>query len=128
MDVLLQENLAPFVTWYWLATVAIMTVVGQFTSTRLFTRQRAYNTADRAQWFWWWGRESLPLHPILTGLLLGAAWVDPGGAGWSRYASMAYFGAAGCFSLFAWMILRGYLKKRGIEVRLPGSTYPPPSK
>jgi hypothetical protein len=115
--------------WPFWATVLVFTAIGQFTSTKLFTRERAYRLWPTwwAKHFWWWGRESLMLHPIAAGLVLGCMWFDPEGAGWNRIASGMYFAAAGFVSMVAWALLKGALKLRGITVRLPGeSTLPPP--
>ncbi len=110
--------------WPFFAVLAVFTIIGQFTSTRLFTRERAYGREPH--WLWYWGRETLPLHPIATGSLLGLFWQDPEGAGWGWQASVAYFASAGVCSLFAWMLIKGKLKERGIDLKLPGSSVPPP--
>tara|TARA_R100000656_G_scaffold104176_1_gene76159 strand:+ start:189006 stop:189467 length:462 start_codon:yes stop_codon:yes gene_type:complete len=116
-----------------IGTVLVFTIIGQFTSRRLFTRERAYKKQKSAwykfwenQWFWWWMRESLPLHPIMSGALLGLVWQDPEGHGWAPLASMSYFALAGVLSLFSWAVIRGVLKKRGIDLVLPGESVRPP--
>jgi hypothetical protein len=107
----------------------IFMVVGQFMSTRVFTKARAYKKRPGpwykfwdAQWFWWWGRESLPVHPILAGGLVGLLWQNPEqmDPAWPLIASVAYFAGAGVISLFAWVLLRSEAKKRGIDLQLPG--------
>lgn len=117
------STLLTFDRWPFWAIAVIFAVVGEFTNKRLFTRGRAY-AKGRYQSFWWWGRESLPLHPICTGYLLGFfAWNDPEGAGWSRIASGAYFAFAGATSLFLWVIIKGIAKQRGVDLELPGATH-----
>ncbi len=116
--------------WPFWAAVLVFTVVGQFTSKNLFTRERAY-AKYAVRWhkhFWWWGRETLMLHPIVSGFLLGSVWRDPEGAGWKLVGSQMYFAVAGAVSLFFWSILKGIAKKRGVAITLPGesSTPPPP--
>jgi hypothetical protein len=117
---------APFV-----GVFLILLVVGQYASTRLFTKQRAYAFYGRDQkgiwtWRWWyWGRETLPLQPITAGVLIGILWVDPEQAGWNRAASVGYFASAGALSLFGWAVLKGYAKKKGIVLTLPGESLPP---
>lgn len=113
--------------WSFWAAVLIFTVIGQFTSTKLFTRERAYTEWGSA-WknhLWWWGRESLMLHPIAAGCVLGALWRDPQGLGWPLVGSMMYFGVAGVISMGAWAVIRGFAKKRGVELTLPGQSKPP---
>jgi hypothetical protein len=113
--------------WPFLTVMLVLAVMGQFTSKHVFTRERAYRQG-RGQWFWWWARESLMVHPLATGALLGFfLWVDPEGHSWNRTASSAYFAGAGACSLFLFALLRGMLKKRGIKLTLPGESKPPPA-
>jgi hypothetical protein len=116
--------------WPFWAVALVFTIIGQFTSTKLFTRQRAYAPRDKAwqRWLWFWGRETLMLHPIAAGLFLGYfVWLDPEGRGWPRVGTAFYFAAAGVVSMGLWAIIRSIAKARGVEVRLPGqSTVPPP--
>jgi len=123
--------------WPFIMVVLIFTVVGQFTSLRLFTRERAYLRRSgpvyrfwENRWFWWWSRETLPIHPIVSGALLGLLWRNPEGAdpAWKWIADVTYFAGAGVMSLFAWAILRGVLKNRGIDLGLPGDSLSPPPK
>jgi len=140
MDDLLSSLSGPLLAhWPFVSVMAILTVVGQVSSKSFFTRDRAYLKQKasafykfwEAQWFWWWGRETLALHPIVSGALIGLIWQNPEGAdpAWKLIASVVYFAAAGFASLFAWSILRSYLKKKGVELELPGgvsSITPPP--
>jgi hypothetical protein len=114
--------------WPWWSAVIVFTVVGQFTSTKLFTRERAYR--QRAWWkhqFWYWMRETLMLHPLAAGFTLGCLWQDPEGQGWPVIGSMMYFATAGGVALIAWALLKGYLKRKGVSVSLPGESTPPPA-
>lgn len=122
-----SENILPH--WPFAMITVIFMVVGQFTSTRFFTKARAYQKRTgpwylfwRNQWFWWWGRESLPIHPIFAGGVVGLLWQNPEQTdpAWPLIASVAYFAGAGVTSLFAWVILRSEAKKRGIDLELPG--------
>ncbi len=109
--------------WPFWAAALIFTVIGQFTATKLFTRDQAYAKTKPAflQHFWWWGRETLMLHPIASGVMLGAQWPDPQNLGWTLpIISKMYFGAAGVVSLVAFAAIKGFLKKRGINIELPG--------
>ena len=114
--------------WPFCLIVLIFAVIGQVTSKRLFTKERAYLKA-RFQPFWWWGRESLPLHPIATGAILGIWWQNPENAdpAWGMLQSMTYFAGAGTVSLIGWILAKGWLKRRGIELTLPGDSAPPGS-
>lgn len=112
--------------WPFVSVTLILTIIGQFTSKSLFTRDRAYLKGPYS-FFWWWGRETLPLHPLLTGLFIGFLWSNPEGAdpAWKPVASYFYFAGAGVASLFAWSVLRGTLKKRGIDLDIFATSIPP---
>ena len=107
--------------WPFWSAVLVFTVIGYFTSKRLFTRERAY---AKGPWqnVWWWGRESLILHPIAAGVVLGFVWVDPEGKKWPQAASCMYFAAAGAVSLVAWVVIKGVAKKKGYNLTLPGDS------
>lgn len=110
------------------AAVLIFWVIGHFMSTSVFTRKRAY-TKGRYQPIFWWGRESLELHPILAGLFLGFLWTDPEGSGLNTVSSMMYFAAAGACSLFMWTVVGAILKRNNLEgIKFPGESDRPPPK
>lgn len=128
----ISGNILPH--WPFLVALLVFTVVGKFTGDKVFTRARAYTTRKGpwykfwdAQWFWWWGRETLSLHPILTGAILGLIWQNPemSDPSWPWIAGVGYFAGAGVASLFTWSVLRSLAKKKGIDLKLPGSSEPP---
>lgn len=112
--------------WPFFAVVLVFAVIGQFTSKHVFTRDRAY-TKGRFQWLWWWGRESLSVHPLLAGGLLGLVWFNPEHADpvWHWTTTVGYFAFAGAISLFGWALLKGWLKRKGVTLSLPGESVPP---
>jgi len=75
--------------------------------------------------FFWWGRETMPAHPIMCGLLLAALWRDPEGRGWSWPQSAAYWTFCGALSLFVWICIKASLKHRGVVLELPGDSVRP---
>ncbi len=111
--------------WPFAAVAAMLTVINQVLSKRIFTREQAYKER-KAQSFWYWGRELLPIYPIVFGLLFGVWWSDPEGKGWELQAGVTYFGAAGALSLIAWAFAKALAKKRGIDLKLPGRDTVPP--
>lgn len=117
--------------WPFLTVCFTLAVIGHIVSTRLFTREQAYafrGTArlDRAtHMFFWWGRETMPAHPILAGLLLALIWRDPEGQGWSWPASAAYWTFCGALSLFVWICIKAALKHKGVVLELPGDSVRP---
>jgi hypothetical protein len=107
--------------WPFWAAAIIFAVVGHFTAKRLFTRERAY-MKGRFQSFWWWGRESLVVQPLVAGVGLGYIWPDPEGKHWPQVASCMYFAVAGAVGLVLWILIRGYAKKKGVVLTLPGDS------
>lgn len=112
--------------WPFWSAVLVFTFIGYFTAKRLFTKERAYAQTS-LQWFWYWGRESLILHPIAAGVLLGFFWPDPEGRKWPQAASCMYFAAAGAVSLVAWVVIKGIAKQKGYSITLPGDSDRPSS-
>ena len=127
----IAEQLLTLDHWPWVAVCAILTVIGQFASLKLFTRERAYDeSAGKAmRQIWFWGRETLVLHPLCASALISIGWLDPEGKGWTLAPTLAYFGSAAVASLFAWSYLKARAKKKGINLELPGmSAVPRPPK
>jgi hypothetical protein len=110
--------------WPFFTVMGAFWLVGHFSERSVFTRERAAQGA-----FWRWGRESLELHPLAAGLLVGLAWQDPEGRDWGLAASMGYFVGAGIGSLvFWWALTKIVLPRFGIDasdLRLPGESNPP---
>lgn len=107
----------PFIMW---ALVSMM--IGQTMNKSVFTMANA--RAKSPQWLWWWGRKTLPLHPIAAGFMLGLVWKEPE-AGVVGIGSCMYFAGAGACSIVLYEILKNLAKKRGIELELPGQSEPP---
>jgi hypothetical protein len=104
----------------------IAMLVGQVMSKRIFTTEQAHKKR-KGQWFWWWARKTLPLHPMATGFVIGIFWQDPEGVDWPWVASPMYFAAFGGGSIWAYEVIKGLLKKKGVNVgELPGGSVPPP--
>lgn len=115
--------------WPFWSAVLVFTIIGQFMSKSFFTRFRAYAAYPNVweKHFWYWGRETLTLHPLFAGALLGTLWMDPENAHWTRIASAMYFATAGAVSLFAWTLIKAFAKRRGVDLSLPGDSSIPPS-
>lgn len=110
--------------WPFWAVALILTVIVYFESKRLFIRSRAY-AVTRFQSFWWWGRESLVLHPLAAGIGIGFLWPDPEGRKWPQVASCMYFAVAGAVSLVLWIAIKSYAKKKGLDLTFPGESNRP---
>lgn len=126
---MLSKHVYPHAPFY--GVTLVLLIIGDRMSSRIFTKERAYRyygptTAGRWKWrVYFWGRETLPMQPILMGALIGLSWLDPEGKGWNRVASVAYFATAGAASMFAWACTKAWAKKKGIILSMPGESGPP---
>lgn len=125
-----MDGTIDFVTAHWpfILMAGVFWVVGHFMETSVFTKKRAYEKG-KMQWFWWWGRESMELHPIVTGAVIGLLWSNPEHAdpSWPWAASVGYFAGAGVVSLFGWLVVSKLLERFGMkgDFRMPGESKPP---
>lgn len=105
-------------------------VIGHFMETSVFTRKRAH-AEGKTQWLWWWGRESMELHPMIAGAVTGLIWRNPELAdpAWPLMMNCAYFMGSGVTSLFGWLLATKVMEKLGLkgQLRFPGESMPPPS-
>lgn len=110
------------------AIAALLTYVCRFMATRVFTKERAYATTFRAnvRALFWYGRETLPLHPILAGAVLGVFWRQPETRYLPMLQSVTYFAAAGLAGMIIWLVLKAVAKKRGLVIEDPWSSSLPP--
>ncbi len=77
----------------------------------------------------WWGRKTLPMHPVFAGIALGCLpgmpvgpGIDPGAA------TVLYFAGAGMASTWAFAVLKMLAKKQGVELDMPRVSDPPKAK
>lgn len=117
--------------WAFFAAALIFSVVGQVMKGAVFTKERIARHYVSKPWLnklLWWGRKTLPLHPVIAGVAIANVPGMPvpamitSGAG-----AMLYFGLAGIFSTWAFDILQGVLKKQGIELSSVMDSRPPPA-
>jgi hypothetical protein len=123
---LISDNLLPH--WAFAAWLVVSMLIGQVMKTAVFPKD-GYKTR-KPLWLFWWGRKTLTLHPMIAGVLVGAIWRNPDPLVTNLPAGMAYFALAGALSVWAYELLKGIAKQRGIDLRLPGvddSTSPPPA-
>jgi len=125
----ISEHVLPHAPF--LGVTFILLVIGHRLSTRVFTKSRAYRfygPGPQGKWKWrffYWGRETLPMQPILAGVVIGLLWRDPEGLGWNRAASVAYFASSGAISMMLWAVMKAWAKKKGLVLLLPGESEPP---
>lgn len=72
----------------------------------------------------WWARKTLPLHPVVIGLLVGLIPGVPASAGIEAVAAKClYFGGAGASSTWIFDVIKGIAKQRGFDLKLPGASH-----
>lgn len=122
------QQIADFLLPHWpgIAWTVIAAVIGQVMTKHVFTKSKSV-ARGKHQWFWWWARKTLPLHPVAAGFLLGVFWRNPEGAdpSWGVIPSAIYFGAFGGASTWVYEAAKGLLEKRGIDIDGPDSVPPP---
>lgn len=124
------EQITNLIVQHWpgLAWLGICALIGRVMNKSVFTHAQAHKKG-KYQWFWWWGRKSLTLHPVAAGALLGIWWKNPEGAvpAWPTIASMVYFGFFGGFSVWVYETAKNLLKKKGIDLEAALDSTPPPA-
>ncbi|KKN75999.1 hypothetical protein LCGC14_0375560 [marine sediment metagenome] len=109
--------------WPFIAWAVIAMVIGQVMVKNIFTKKHAETL--RPKWLWYWARKTLPLHPVLSGIVIGIFWRNPEPAVMGIVPAAAYFGVAGALSLWLFEVLRRAAAKRGVVLALPGQTVAP---
>ena len=104
--------------WPFIAAVIVFMLIGQVMKGAVFTRTAHHRL--KPTWLFWWGRKTLPLHPVLAGIVLGIFWREPEPGMVRLIESIGYFALAGAISVWAYEGLKAFAKTRGIDLRLPG--------
>lgn len=112
------------VHWPFIAWMVVASIVGKVMVGNVFTKARA-TTKGKLRLLWLWGRRTLPLHPMLAGLVLGLAWQSPEPAVSGGLPSMAYFAVSGALSLWLFELVTRLPGMRGLKLELPGQSVPP---
>ena len=136
MDLLAQlwETIAPH--WPFAAAALIFAFIGQVMKGAVWTEANflrwRIDKPNPILWrFFWWGRKTMPLHPVAAGALLGLVPNVPVGAGIEGGpATVLYFAFAGVISTWAFALVKSWAKKKGIDLKLPGEngSKPPPEQ
>lgn len=103
--------------WPFIVFTLVAAMVVQIFKAAVWTAERAEGKGAKAGFFWWM-RKTLPLHPVVLGALFG---LIPGlplsqGVEHTMATSAMYYAAAGLTSTWAFSVLRGLAKKRGIDL------------
>jgi len=132
MDLFAQLGEAVGDHWPFVAAMLIFATIGQVLKGTVWTERNFLRwrteTPNAVLWrFFWWGRKTMPLHPVAVGALVGVLWSLPvADKVDTRAAAVLYFAFAGIMSTWAFAIAKGWAKKKGIDLKLPGTSKPPP--
>lgn len=109
---MIDQYVLPY--WSWLASVAIFALVGQVLKRKILVPQLA-----RRSRLGLWAQRTLPLHPVLAGVVLGLVPEVPvADFVHGRFGASLYFGSAGVASTFVYDVVRTWAKARGHRVRV----------
>lgn len=131
----MQELLNDFIVPHWgfLVVSACMAIMGQVSKGTIWTKENITKYKVSKPWLGeilWWGRKTMPLHPVLAGMILGLLpgmplpeTVQPG------TQAVLYYIGAGVSSTWIFSVVKQMAKKKGIDLELPGQSVvpsPPP--
>lgn len=126
-----------FPHWPFIVATLIFATMGQVMKATVFTKANVvkYKASDSKLGrivgeLLWWGRKSLPMHPVIAGALLGGVPGIPVSAPMGEVATAVkqlYYAGAGMASTWAFAILKSVAKKRGIELDMPRESTVPPA-
>ena len=116
-------DVVEFLTAYWSFLVFALTaaIIVQICKGAVWTAKRADGKGWRPGFFWW-VRKTLPLHPVVVGALFGflPGLPTPEAVPDTVVAHVMYFAGAGIFSTWAFALVKGVAKRKGIDIVLPG--------
>jgi hypothetical protein len=109
-----------FTHWPFVVAALIFASIGQTLKRTVLTWERIGDGRGWKRRMLWWGRKTLPLHPVLCGALLGLVPGIPTSQSVpvTTAASCLYYAGAGVVSTWIFDLLRGLLKTRGVELSL----------
>ena len=113
--------------WLFIVTTLFLAMTGQVAKATLWTEGniKKYRGKKMGQIIWW-GRKTLPLHPVILGAVISFV---PGlpypEAVATAAAKFLYMAGAGVMSTWAFALLKGALKKADIEIEIPRESVVP---
>lgn len=111
----LNQQILPH--WPFVAVMLMLMSLMQVIKTGIFTVDALKR---KPEWFWYWGRITLPIQPIVMGLLIALFWQQPEPIINTLPERLGYFGLSGSCSVWLYQVLKGLAKRKGIDFDLPG--------
>lgn len=108
--------------WPFPAAMLVLAAIGQVMKGSVWTEQNflkwRQEKPNRVLWrFFWWGRATLPVHPVVAGALLCFVPGIPASPGVETRTALAlYFGFAGVMSTWAFALVRAWAKNKGYDL------------
>ena len=101
--------------WPFMAFALIVAVTVQVLKATVWTMRRAEK--GKARGFFWWGRKTLPLHPVAVGCLVALIPGIPASEGVATLAAkMLYYAASGLTATWIFAVIKSLAKRRGINI------------
>lgn len=119
--------------WSFVAATCIFAMFGQIAKKTVFTPDNVVKYKLSTPWFGellWWGMKTLPIHPVIIGAAMSFIPGMPvANIVKNQAGTTLYFAFAGLASTWAFAVIKGLAKDRGIELDFgDGATTPPPAK
>jgi len=129
MEDLINNFIVPH--WGFLVVSAVFALAGQVSKGTLWTKDNIvkYKT-NGPKWLgelMWWGRKTMPMHPVVGGLICGLIPGMPAPDDFSVTETVMYYVGAGVSSTWIFSVIKQLAKKKGIELDLPGVSQVPPA-
>lgn len=120
-----EEYILP--NWPFVVISLILAMAGQVLKGTIFTKENMVKYhGTKMGHILWWGRKTMPLHPVLIGAGLAFVPGMPVPVFISTLAAkMTYFSGAGMSSTWMFSIIKQVAKEKGIELDLPRDSSTP---
>lgn len=101
-----------------LTVMLVLMVVTQIEKNLIFTRQAVLAHKGKSRKVWYWLRKTLPLHPVVVGIILGIFWRNPEPGYEQMESSMGLFALAGICSVFVFDVVKRLAKYAGWDIKM----------
>lgn len=119
-----------FQYWSFVAASMLFATVGTVMKNTVFTNDNIVKYKLQRPWFGellWWGKKTMPLHPVLGGLVMSfIPGIPVADIVKNQAATTLYYCFAGLSSTWAFAVIKGLAKDKGLELDFGDATIPPP--